>query len=121
MRARQRTDVYKRQLVTRAEHTNISGSGTFSASEGARAGKSYTDGNGHYNATKDGTWNFDTVSPFGDGYGNIYEYNDYSLVPLLGGGQWSAGVQGGACTVCMQFCAWNTREYIGARCACDSL
>lgn len=108
-------------LVTRAEHTNISGSGTFSASEGVRAGKSYTDGNGHYNATKDGTWNFDTVSPFGDGYGNIYEYNDYSLVPLLGGGQWSAGVQGGACTVCMQFCAWNTREYIGARCACDSL
>lgn len=65
------------QLVTRAEHSKITGSGTSSSSDGSCAVKAYTNGNGHYHATNDSLWRFDTVSPFPDGYGNIYEYNDY--------------------------------------------
>lgn len=108
-------------LITRAEHTNLNGNGVFSSADGARAGKPYTDGNGHYNATKDGVWAYDTVSPFPSGNGTIYEYNDFSLVGLVCGGPWHAGTRAGANTVCLQFCVWELREYIGMRCACDGL
>lgn len=108
-------------LITRAEHTNLNGNGVFSSADGARAGKPYTDGNGHYNATKDGVWDYDTVSPFPSGNGTIYEYNDFSLVGLVCGGPWHAGTRAGANTVCLQFCVWELREYIGMRCACNGL
>lgn len=108
-------------LITRAEHTNLNGNGVFSSADGARAGKPYTDGNGHYNATKDGVWAYDTVSPFPSGNGTIYEYNDFSLVGLVCGGPWHAGTRAGANTVCLQFCVWELREYIGMRCACNGL
>lgn len=109
------------ELITRAEHSKITGSGTFSASDGGRAGKAYTNGNGHYHATNNGVWNWDTFSPFGDGYGNIYQYNDYSLVALLGGGNWRDGVRAGARAVYLGNYPWSVSAHVGARGACDSL
>ena len=109
------------ELITRAEHTKLNGSGTFPSYDGGRAGQGYTNGNGHYHATNDGVWGWDTTSPFGDGYGNIYQYNDYSLVALLGGGGWGYGVSAGARAVNLGDSPWYVNTSIGARCACDSL
>ncbi len=109
------------ELVTRSSHDKINGSGTFSSSDGARAGKTYTNGNGHYHATNDGVWAWDTFSPFPDGYGNIYEYNDYSLSALRGGGGWGNGARCGPRAVTLYTCPWYVIGDHGARCACDSL
>lgn len=103
------------ELITRAEHTKINGSGTFGTSDGARAGKQYTNGNGHYHATNNGVWGWDTFSPFPEGYGNIYQYNDYSLVALLGGGGWGDGTRAGARAVDLSDCPWYVRTTVGAR------
>ena len=51
--------------------------------------------NGHGAAGGPGKWGWDAVSPF-PGYGNIYEFYDYSLVNLLAGGYWYDGAQAGA-------------------------
>ena len=109
------------ELVTRAEHSKINGSGKFPTDDGARAGKAYTNGNGHYHATYDGVWGFDTVSPFPNGYGNVYEYNDRSLALLLVGGGYNWGKSCGARSVSMNYVPWGTGGGIGARCACNSL
>lgn len=115
------------ELITRAEHVATNGSGTFGASDGGRAGQAYTNGNGHYvaapaaNSAQLGRWGWDTFSPFGDGYGNIYEYYDYSLVALLGGGNWRSGARAGARAVYLYDCPWYVSVYIGGRGACDSL
>lgn len=90
------------ELITRAEHSKVSG-------------------NGHESTTADGKWGWDTTSPFGDGYGNIYQYNDYSLVALLGGGRWADGVRTGARAVYLSNYPWRVAAHFGARCACDSL
>ena len=47
--------------------------------------------------------------------------SDFSLVGLVCGGPWHAGTRAGANTVCLQFCVWELREYIGMRCACNGL
>ena len=115
------------ELITRAEHVAINGSGTFGAHEGGRAGQAYTNGNGHYvaapaaNSAQLGRWGWDTFSPFGDGYGNIYEYYDYSLVALLGGGNWNNGARAGARAGGLDDCPWDDNVSIGGRGACDSL
>lgn len=90
------------ELITRAEHVK-------------------TTGNGHESTTADGKWGWDTNSPFGDGYGNIYQYNDLSLVALLGGGSWGDGVHAGARAVDLHYYPWYVDAHVGARCACDSL
>ena len=115
------------ELITRAEHVAINGSGTFGAHEGGRAGQAYTNGNGHYvaapaaNSAQLGRWGWDTFSPFGDGYGNIYEYYDYSLVALLGGGDWHDGARAGARAVYLNGYPWDVGVTVGGRGACDSL
>ena len=109
------------ELITRADHTKLNGSGTFPSYDGGRAGKAYTSGNGHYHATNDGAWGWDTFSPFGDGYGNIYQYNDYSLVALIAGGCWLDAAPAGARAVGLGNYPWDVDAIIGARCACDSL
>ena len=115
------------ELITRAEHVAINGSGTFGAHEGGRAGQAYTNGNGHYvaapaaNSAQLGRWGWDTFSPFGDGYGNIYEYYDYSLVALRGGGSWGDGAQAGARAVVLHDYPWHVNVHVGGRGACDSL
>ncbi|RGB67616.1 hypothetical protein DW086_06715 [Harryflintia acetispora] len=107
--------------ITRAEHTMYSGNGNFPSYDGGRGGKAYTNGNGHYSPSTDGVWNWDSVSPFGDGYGNIYDYNDYSLIATISGGQWNDGKNAGACTVRLRNSPWDTISFISARCACNSL
>ncbi len=109
------------ELITRGEHAKLNGEGTFPSYDGGRGGESYTNGNGHYHETNDGVWGWDTVSPFGDGYGNIYQYNDYSLVALLAGGDWNNGANAGARAVNVDNYPWNVSTIIGARCGCDSL
>lgn len=107
--------------VVRAEHSKISGTGTFSQYDGGRANQAYTDGNGHSHATNNGAWGWDTISPFGAGYGNVYEYNDFSLTTLMGGGCRFDGAGAGARTVNLSYCPWIIRSHVGARCACNSL
>lgn len=109
------------ELITRASHDKIGGSGTFGSTDGARGGKAYTSGNGHYSTTADGVWAWDTFSPFPNGYGNIYEYNDYSLAALRGGGGWIDGAQCGPRAVTLTLYPWHVDVCSGARCACDSL
>lgn len=119
------------EFITRAEQSRLAG-GTFSASDGARGGQpipaqaSY--GNGHHNNVAvtsgfapAGRWTWDAVSPFPAGYGNIYEYYDYSLAALIAGGDWGHGVRAGARTVNLGHYPWNVHTSIGSRCACDGL
>ena len=106
------------EIITRAEHTVISGSGTFPAYEDGRANVAYTSGNGHGTT---GAWNWDTVSPFPEGEGNIYEYYDRSIAALIGGGVWSLGAQAGARAVDCYYCPWNVSTAFGAWCVCDAL
>ncbi len=109
------------EFITRAEHSKINGSGTFPSNDGRRAGKTYTSGNGHYHATNDGVWAFDTFSPFSDGYGNIWEYNDYSLIAMFCGGHWNDGANSGARAAALHRQPWFVYSYGGSRCACNSL
>ena len=109
------------EFITRAEHSKLNGSGTFPSYDGGRVGKSYNDGNGHYHASNDGAWSWDKVSPYGDGYGNIFQYNDYSLIALVGGGAWYYGINAGARAVSLSNSPWHTHGNTGARCACGSL
>lgn len=53
--------------------------------------------------------------------GNIYQYYAYSLVPLLAGGYWGAGVNAGARSVNCNLHAWYVTMGVGARGACGSL
>ena len=108
------------ELITRALPTAIVGAGTFGATDGARGGKSYTNGNGHGTAAAP-AWGYDTYSPFPDGYGNIYQGGDYSLIALIAGGGWNSGVIAGARAVNLYSFPWSVITNIGARCACDSL
>lgn len=109
------------EFITRSEHSMISGTGTFSYSDGGRANQPYTDGNGHYHATNDGVWSWDKVSPFGDGNGNIYEYNDFSLIAMICGGFWNSGTFAGIRAVQMNAYPWIIATNFGTRCACNSL
>lgn len=109
---------WTRSLSHRGQPQVLTGSGTFAASDGGRAGQAYTNGNGHGTT---GAWGWDTVSPFGDGYGNIYEFYDFSLIALIAGGYWNDGVRAGARAVNLYDYPWIVGTYIGARCACDSL
>lgn len=106
------------EFISRMQPSVIAGNGTFAASDGARGGKTYTGGNGH---GTEGAWNWDATSPFPDGYGNIYEFHDWSLVALLAGGGWSHGVRAGARAVNLNNYPWDVTTSRGARCACDSL
>ncbi|UZT82153.1 hypothetical protein [Caproicibacterium sp. BJN0003] len=105
------------ELVTKAEHTVITGAGTFDASDGSRGDKNFTSGNGHGTT---GKWGWDTVSPF-DGYGNIFEFYDYSIVALLGGGYWNHAVNAGSRTVSAHAFPWNVNVVFGALLGCDGL
>lgn len=107
-------------LTVRGDHEKLNGSGTFDEKDGSRAGESYTGGNGHYHASNDGVWGWDTTSPF-SGYGNIYEYNDHALTALRGGGRWTNGTRAGARAVTLDNCPWVISGSHGARCACGSL
>ena len=109
------------ELITNAEHVNLNGNGTFRTGDGARAGTAYAGGNGHYHTTNNGAYLWDKVSPFGDGYGNILQYNDYSLIALLGGGCSVDSVHAGARTVMMYNYPWRVVSSFGSRCACGSL
>ena len=106
------------EFVTRAQHQVITGNGAFPASDGARGGKIYTNGNGHGTS---GAWAWDSVSPFPDGQGNIFEYNDYSLSTLLAGSYWPDGARAGVRSVLLSDAPWATNSSVGARCACDSI
>lgn len=76
--------------------------------------------NGHGLPTGQGAWGWDTISPF-EGYGNIYQYYDYSLAFLLAGGHWYGGAQDGSRAVgCIGY-PWNVSPYIGALLGCDAL
>ena len=74
--------------------------------------------NGHGAAGGPGKWGWDAVSPF-PGYGNIYEFYDYSLVNLLAGGYWYDGAQAGARAVNCNNYPWNVNASIGVRLGCD--
>ena len=119
------------ELISNLAMTQLAG-GTFGAYDGARAGKTIPAqtayGNGHHNnvAVTSGfapgpRGAYDAVSPFPAGYGNIYQYYDYSLVALVAGGSWASGVNAGARTVHLYNYPWHVNTNIGARCACDSL
>lgn len=104
-----------------ADKSMLNGSGTFPATDGYRAGQAYTNGNGHYHASNNGVWAWDTVSPFGEGYGNIYEYNDNGLMRLVCGGPWDSGTQCGARSVFLNAQAWVVYTRFGGRGVCDCL
>ncbi len=111
-------------MFLRGSHDIISGAGTYASYDGSRAGKAYTNGNGH---GVSGTWNWDTMSPLGDttggnpNNGNIHQYYDYGLVALLAGGNWAGGSHAGARAVTLYHWAWLVITDVGARCACESL
>lgn len=104
-------------LITNAEPAVITGNGTFGSWDGNRGGKNYTGGNGHGTT---GAWGWDTTSPF-EGYGNIFEYHDYSLIRLFAGGGWGDGSGCGARAVDLGDSAWNVIASIGGRGVCDAL
>lgn len=104
-------------LITNAAHAVLTGSGTFGSGEGSRGGRAYSSGNGHQ---PDGIWGYDTMTPF-SGNGNIYEYTDYSLIALLGGGDWLDGSRCGSRTVLLGDCPWSVITSVGIRLGCDSL
>ena len=119
------------ELITNLAGTRLAG-GTFGATDGARAGKTVPAqtayGNGHHNNVTvtsgfmpAGRGSYDAVSPFPDGYGNIYQYFDYSLVALLAGGIWYTAADAGARAVNLIHYPWYVSTGIGARGACDSL
>lgn len=104
-------------LILNAEKLVLTGGGTFAANDGTRAGQSYTDGNGHGTT---GAWARDKVSPF-SGHGSIYEYNDYSLIALLGGGSCYVGDGSGSRAVDLGAYSWFIRPDFGGRLGCDAM
>lgn len=106
------------EFVTRAQHQVLTGNGSFPASDGVRGGKAYANGNGHGTT---GAWAWDSVSPFPDKQGNIFQYNDYSLVALLAGSYWPDGARAGVRSVILSDSPWAANSSVGARLACESL
>lgn len=84
-------------MITRAEHAIVAG-------------------NGHGTT---GAWAYDITSPLGAGEGNIYEFYDYSLVALLGGGAWDAGAGCGPRAVDCYGYPWSVNSHYGVRLGCD--
>jgi formylglycine-generating enzyme required for sulfatase activity len=105
------------EIVSRGERTVLTGSGIYPSYDGGRASDSYTDGNGH---STDGAWGWDTTSPFGDGFGNIYQYYDYSVSAMVASGYWKDGPCAGTHSVALHYVPWYISAAIGGRCACDS-
>ena len=105
------------ELITSGEGPVITGSGTFGAWDGNRGGQTYSSGNGHGTT---GRWAWDTISPF-SGNGNIWEYSDYSLIVLLGGGDWGGGSHAGSRAVHLSSFPWDVDTPVGVRLGCDAL
>lgn len=105
------------ELITRGEHEVLQGTGTFPAYDGGRANMQYTNGNGHGTT---GIWGWDTYSPF-PGYGNIYQFYDYSLSVLRAGGVWNDGAKCGSHTAHLSDWPWYVSPGSGCRAACDAL
>lgn len=119
------------EFITNASGRVLSGTTnptSFTYTDGARNGKVITNGSAHGATTRAdngapvaGAGGWDRVSPFPDGYGNINEYYDQSLIALRVGGSWGDGVQAGARTVSTAPNPWLINTATSTRCACDSL
>jgi hypothetical protein len=119
------------ELITNASGRVLMGTAnptSYTYNDGGRAGQAVTNGTAHGATTRadgaalvPGAWGWDRLSPWGDGYGNIYEYYDQNLIALVAGGDWGLGVAAGARAVHLGFYPWNVNAGVGARGACDCL